>query len=1090
MHKMFSALLAGTFLGFAPLSAFADEAEMKAQVAEISAGLVERLPMDQKIVLKALSPEESGLPEDFLRKLTNDLEAALLVASDFEINLANRLSTEELWSEATEFGDADFEELYAASQANIMLMLTPRATGAGLEISVTAYQLLGDDAGQVIASSGSVLLSIDMESSLGIDVNSFNDQMSQVLQEIEKVGQIGGLITSPSTYPELYHNARIFQQRGEIDLALSNYEAAVKISPFPFVDPVEDLVGLAQVIYGTGSKSYVEVRLKEILSDELFQYALWLAAPRETQLSVDDLADQSELFLPLIVVWLEQNLLDLRNTVQKSFDDGAPDFNSLFLLLEGSRAYLRSLEEGELQAFYIDKLRARTALSASDLRTVIEDFSMTSVARFETDYQIGTGFKYIDAVCGDDVEMCDFNESPLGIPSQDMDLAGIPLEIFKIEEISEFEKIDYTNIDWKAIFPIVSKELRDELKEINKPIFEDYARHLGPCGFVLDNEPRYYDQIWLIGNEQSLNFGGIGLVISNSETLPIISKVYPGSPAEIAGLSVGDSIFSINGDLVNFEDIDVKINALINTDVTFVIFSDSRVGSFEIILKPDESLYITISDPDVMSNVTKGLSSTSTQDQNLKTLEFFSRSIPMRASGQTFNSELIIAPYDALLLADFCIDILSQAATRNEDRRGRSEWSFETSDRVIAEFGVAIHPNVSRLEHDLTSRNYGNVTPNFPNWSVELDNYNRAAQEAGLYKMIGLQGLLITDHVDIQKPVLLLYTLEEYIGSGNYNNILGAIDITLDGTTISNDGIPFNPSWRDSPFNEDMSSIDVISNNWFYAPGVIQGSVGLTPNFIGVFYTDLRGRQHLNENVIPSNFYIDSKSVGAPPGILFSEECQQLIYENDEYDPKFFYTDLSCPDIIQQLGEFIYPEINGSSFSLPRSSEFTRFRRAHFHDMLDVKYSVSSSSDGTSNSANDSYVVSQQTAEPVWTVYQSLLDPVHLGDEEIKNWTPLLGECLQIEFPSMRAGGKVGLTYEPYGLESAYVSLPWGESFILPTQEILSGRRPNYWGEQVGVSFDIFDDVGPAKAAICSNFLDPSDLDDLMLRNVQTWAFQ
>lgn len=168
-----------------PLSASADEAAVKAQVEEIASGLVERLPMDQKIVLKALSPERSGLPENFLRKLTSDLEAALLVASEFNINLANRLSTEELWSEATEFGDADFENLYAASQADIMLMLTPRATGAGVEINITAYRLLGEDAGQVLASSGSVVLAIDMERDLGVNVINLNQQIQKLIEDDE-----------------------------------------------------------------------------------------------------------------------------------------------------------------------------------------------------------------------------------------------------------------------------------------------------------------------------------------------------------------------------------------------------------------------------------------------------------------------------------------------------------------------------------------------------------------------------------------------------------------------------------------------------------------------------------------------------------------------------------------------------------------------------------------------------------------------------------------------------------------------------------------------------------------------------------------
>ena len=38
-------------------------------VNDVATKLVQQLPMDKKIALKSLSPDETGLPEDFLRKL-------------------------------------------------------------------------------------------------------------------------------------------------------------------------------------------------------------------------------------------------------------------------------------------------------------------------------------------------------------------------------------------------------------------------------------------------------------------------------------------------------------------------------------------------------------------------------------------------------------------------------------------------------------------------------------------------------------------------------------------------------------------------------------------------------------------------------------------------------------------------------------------------------------------------------------------------------------------------------------------------------------------------------------------------------------
>ena len=202
-------LLLNTLLALAPVFATADE--VTDAVNDVAAKLVQQLPMDKKIALKSLSPDETGLPEDFLRKLTSDLEAALLTASDFEINLANRATMEDVWQEAVEFNNADFDELFKSANADIMLMMSPRAISTGVEIAITAYSLTGDNVGKTLASSGSVLLPIDLQANLGVDVNDLNKQMAQVLAEIEKVGQTGGLISDPNTYAEFYHNARLLQ---------------------------------------------------------------------------------------------------------------------------------------------------------------------------------------------------------------------------------------------------------------------------------------------------------------------------------------------------------------------------------------------------------------------------------------------------------------------------------------------------------------------------------------------------------------------------------------------------------------------------------------------------------------------------------------------------------------------------------------------------------------------------------------------------------------------------------------------------------------------------------------------------------------
>lgn len=499
MHKMFFALLASTFITILPVTVVANEAEMKAQVEEISLGLVERLPMDQKIVLKALSPEQSGLPEDFLRKLTSDLEAALLIASDFEINLANRLSTEELWSEAVEFGDADFQKLYAASQADVMLMLIPRATGAGVEISVTAYRLIGDNAGQVIASSGSVILAMDMESSLGVDVNSLNDQMAQVLQEIEKVGQTGGLISSPNTYAEYYHNARILQQRGESDLAMINYESALS-EGYLFVDPALNLIELAIARYGkTAAEVYFEKRVKGSIHEDLARF-IDLHFSNDPEEFLLEIIDGNITFEPFLADWFwmyGQQLKSERNNVglkKRAYD---------YAILTSARSLVYGMESGSIQNYFLDKIEPSKRYSVGQARAVIRDLNRVEFAFFERQFTVGDGNKVLIRR-----QECMVNTNAptfLGNLS-DLSMLGEDSKPFFIEDLTTTcsEQPEVSN--WSN-FGLEPAEIVFNSADSKKAIsVENVSLHFegaGPCYLYLKNN----EEFWVRSGFERFDFG-------------------------------------------------------------------------------------------------------------------------------------------------------------------------------------------------------------------------------------------------------------------------------------------------------------------------------------------------------------------------------------------------------------------------------------------------------------------------------------------------------------------------------------------------------------------------------------------------------
>ena len=491
MKSPFLSVLLSVFLTFSMSFTVAAD-EVTGVIDDVAAKLVQQLPMDKKIALKSLSPEETGLPEDFLRKLTSDLEAALLTASDFDINLANRATMEDVWQEAVEFNNADFDELFKSANADVMLMMSPRAISTGVEIAITAYALTGDNVGKTLASSGSVLLPIDLQANLGVDVNDLNKQMAQVLAEIEKVGQTGGLISSPNTYAEFYHNARLLQQRGEVDLALSNYENAIG-EGFLFLDPVEDLVDLLVARYGENAEKYLEKQLKPKMANELFQYAKWLLNPSANSLGYEDFVRNAKLFPPLVALWLDQNLVTLVETLRKADAGGGTDYETLFAFLEGARLVVDEFDKGSLQDYYIDKFRAKKIVSLNELRNLISEFNRLEFSVFETDYQYGSGFKYVD------ISDCSPNQCSGGFPAygvQDTSIYQTPsfgggsfMGVALKPYIKE-ENISYDRLDWNAMFPKAT--MNDEVWESYK-LFEDQIYYpsengrLGPCGFILND---------------------------------------------------------------------------------------------------------------------------------------------------------------------------------------------------------------------------------------------------------------------------------------------------------------------------------------------------------------------------------------------------------------------------------------------------------------------------------------------------------------------------------------------------------------------------------------------------------------------------
>ena len=192
--KVKSICLAIAFTMFAPIVAIADE--VTEVIDDVAAKLVQQLPMDKKIALKSLSPDETGLPEDFLRKLTSDLEAALLTVSNFKISLQNRYTTEEIWSEAIEFGDANFDEIYKASKADFLILVSPRTIGNDVELNVQVMELIGPAAGRISVSTGYFNLGVNLDEMIGVNYDFLEERVQiEITKELNEIDRQIGLIS-------------------------------------------------------------------------------------------------------------------------------------------------------------------------------------------------------------------------------------------------------------------------------------------------------------------------------------------------------------------------------------------------------------------------------------------------------------------------------------------------------------------------------------------------------------------------------------------------------------------------------------------------------------------------------------------------------------------------------------------------------------------------------------------------------------------------------------------------------------------------------------------------------------------------------
>jgi hypothetical protein len=122
--------------------------------------------------------------------------------------------------------------------------------------------------------------------------------------------------------------------------------------------------------------------------------------------------------------------------------------------------------------------------------------------------------------------------------------------------------------------------------------------------------------------------------------------------------------------------------------------------------------------------------------------------------------------------------------------------------------------------------------------------------------------------------------------------------------------------------------------------------------------------------------------------------------------------------------------------------------------------------------------------------------PLHLGDEEISGWPPLLGTCFEAEFIITHPIQRLFLTLKTYGLEiTAPIYLNNQKVAVLPPQLLMQARRarPNEWSKDQLIIIPI-DNLanGLNKLRICTDLVVkpqfPGDKDDFLVNNLRIIA--
>ena len=194
----------------------------------------------------------------------------------------------------------------------------------------------------------------------GLVAPALVETLKNISAELRTLGSRGGLVEEPKTYAEIYHNARLLAQRGELDRAFQAYDKLFGY-PLQMADPVIDTVTLARRLYGLqGARRFVEQKLKNRMAKPSHLYTqLLLTDPgRESEIELEKIASNrdwlgaAQQFPPLAY-----QILVMKKPYRASQQIHKFTWTERLFYFELHKILERSIESGEFIAYFVDQLR-------------------------------------------------------------------------------------------------------------------------------------------------------------------------------------------------------------------------------------------------------------------------------------------------------------------------------------------------------------------------------------------------------------------------------------------------------------------------------------------------------------------------------------------------------------------------------------------------------------------------------------------------------------------------------------------------------------------------------------------------------------